>query len=179
MNTRNVGEFMPGTFDIDHLKMETGIYCPGEDSFDEVTVITLDVRVVLPYREKVLTIKELHTVEHILAVELEKACEKDSVVHKVYWGPMGCQTGFYLLVAVPRYNSNVPSKICSVLQEACRQVLLNPFYVTPANDIKKCGNCKTLYSTADEVKWILRRIYDSCERVVFNNEYDTYTYLES
>lgn len=168
---------MPGTFDVDHTDMPVGIYSPGSDRINGCDLVTVDVRCVIPYEEKILTNKELHTVEHILAVEIAKECDKEnSQVRKIYWGPMGCQTGFYLLAATCHRNQAVG--ICSMLKKACENVLQAETYKTPANTKKECGHYNTLYGTAKEVKWIIQRIAESCEAVIYNEEFCAYTEID-
>lgn len=78
------------SFKVDHLKLEKGIYLSREDG----DVYTYDVRMRKPYSDPLLTNAELHSVEHILATVLRNGKHKDSVI---YVGPMGCQTGFYII----------------------------------------------------------------------------------
>ena len=79
------------SFQVDHDKLEPGLYLSRRDG--EVT--TFDLRFKKPNTGDLLTNAEMHSVEHIIATLLRNGKAKDAVI---YFGPMGCQTGFYLLV---------------------------------------------------------------------------------
>ncbi len=79
------------SFQVDHDKLEPGMYLSRRDG--EVT--TFDLRFKKPNTGDLLTNAEMHSVEHIMATLLRNGRAKDAVI---YFGPMGCQTGFYLLV---------------------------------------------------------------------------------
>ncbi|MDE7009792.1 MAG: S-ribosylhomocysteine lyase [Oscillospiraceae bacterium] len=78
------------SFQVDHNKLEPGLYLSRRDG--EVT--TLDLRFKKPNTGDLLSNGELHSVEHVIATLLRSGRAKDAVI---YFGPMGCQTGFYLL----------------------------------------------------------------------------------
>ena len=85
------------TFEIDHTQLKPGVYVSRQDKMGTQVVTTFDVRLKTPYQEMPLTPAVLHTIEHLGAVYLrEKSTMADRVL---YWGPMGCQTGFDLLIA--------------------------------------------------------------------------------
>ncbi|MBA7489169.1 MAG: S-ribosylhomocysteine lyase [Prevotella sp.] len=84
------------SFTIDHEKLLRGIYVSRKDTVGTDTVTTFDVRMKEPNREPVVHIGALHTIEHLAATFLRNDAEwKDRVI---YWGPMGCLTGNYLLL---------------------------------------------------------------------------------
>jgi len=78
------------SFQVDHNKLRPGLYLSRQDG----NVITYDLRFKTPNTDDLLTNAELHSVEHIIATLLRNSAEKDAVI---YFGPMGCQTGFYFL----------------------------------------------------------------------------------
>lgn len=78
------------SFQVDHNKLRPGLYLSRRDGH----VATFDLRFKVPNTGDLLTNAEMHSVEHILATLLRNSAEKDAVV---YFGPMGCQTGFYFL----------------------------------------------------------------------------------
>ena len=78
------------SFQVDHNKLRPGLYLSRRDG--EVT--TFDLRFKTPNTGDLLTNAEMHSVEHIIATLLRNSPQKDAVV---YFGPMGCQTGFYFL----------------------------------------------------------------------------------
>ena len=79
------------SFQVDHDKLEPGMYLSRRDG----NVTTFDLRFKKPNTGDLLTNAEMHSVEHIIATLLRNGKAKDAVI---YFGPMGCQTGFYLLV---------------------------------------------------------------------------------
>ena len=85
------------SFTVDHLKLLPGIYVSRRDRIGAETVTTFDLRMTAPNREPVLGTAEVHTIEHLGATWLRNdPVWKDRVI---YFGPMGCRTGFYLLLA--------------------------------------------------------------------------------
>ncbi|MCK0203755.1 S-ribosylhomocysteine lyase [Ornithobacterium rhinotracheale] len=84
------------SFCIDHLKLKRGIYVSRKDQVGNETLTSFDIRMKEPYREPVMGAAELHTIEHLAATWLRNSEWKDKIV---YWGPMGCQTGNYLIIA--------------------------------------------------------------------------------
>ncbi|MBR3284104.1 MAG: S-ribosylhomocysteine lyase [Alloprevotella sp.] len=84
------------SFTIDHLRLLPGIYVSRKDLVGGETVTTFDIRMKAPNREPALHPGALHTIEHLAATYLRNDPEwKDRIV---YWGPMGCLTGNYLLM---------------------------------------------------------------------------------
>ncbi len=84
------------SFSIDHMKLLPGIYVSRKDTIKDAVITTFDIRVTRPNFEPVLNNAEIHTVEHLGATFLRNDPEyKDRIV---YFGPMGCRTGFYLLI---------------------------------------------------------------------------------
>lgn len=84
------------SFTIDHNRLLRGIYVSRKDEVGGDTVTTFDIRMKEPNREPVVHPGALHTIEHLAATYLRNDAEwKDRIV---YWGPMGCLTGNYLLM---------------------------------------------------------------------------------
>ncbi|PVX49395.1 S-ribosylhomocysteine lyase /quorum-sensing autoinducer 2 (AI-2) synthesis protein LuxS [Balneicella halophila] len=84
------------SFTIDHLKLKRGIYVSRKDKVGENVLTSFDIRMKEPYREPVLGSAETHTIEHLAATYLRNSDWKDKVI---YWGPMGCMTGNYLILS--------------------------------------------------------------------------------
>ena len=85
------------SFQIDHLRLLPGLYVSRVDRVDGAAVTTFDLRMTAPNREPVMGTAEVHAIEHLGATYLRNEPEwKDRVL---YFGPMGCRTGFYLLMA--------------------------------------------------------------------------------
>lgn len=85
------------SFTIDHLKLEPGIYVSRKDHIGQETITTFDLRMTRPNFEPVMNTAEVHTMEHLGATFLRNHKEYSDRV--IYFGPMGCRTGFYLLLA--------------------------------------------------------------------------------
>lgn len=100
------------SFTIDHLRLKRGVYVSRRDTTPAGDIITtFDVRLTEPNREPALDPRALHTMEHLAATYLRNNPEwKDRVV---YWGPMGCCTGNYLLMQ----GALEPSDIIPLLRD--------------------------------------------------------------
>ena len=85
------------SFTVNHLKLQPGIYVSRKDKVGAETITTFDLRMTSPNEEPVMNTAEIHTIEHLGATFLRNhATYKDKII---YFGPMGCRTGFYLLLA--------------------------------------------------------------------------------
>ena len=85
------------SFTVDHIRLQPGIYVSRRDRVGAETVTTFDLRMTSPNEEPVMNTAEIHTVEHLGATWLRNDPQwKERVL---YFGPMGCRTGFYLLLA--------------------------------------------------------------------------------
>lgn len=120
------------SFEIDHTNLEPGFYVSRIDG----DVITYDMRFCKPNTETVLDNETMHTVEHMIATFARNSEIADSVV---YFGPMGCQTGFYLLVR----DSVKPEKVVEVLREILKKTIVHDGEVFGASAVE-CGNYRTL-----------------------------------
>ena len=85
------------SFTIDHLKLQPGVYVSRKDRIGAETVTTFDLRMTSPNEEPVMNTAEMHTIEHLAATFLRN--HPDWKDRTIYFGPMGCRTGFYLLLA--------------------------------------------------------------------------------
>ena len=85
------------SFTIDHVKLEPGIYVSRKDHVGQEVITTFDLRMTSPNDEPVMNTAEVHTMEHLAATYLRNDEEYADKV--IYFGPMGCRTGFYLLLA--------------------------------------------------------------------------------
>lgn len=85
------------SFTIDHNKLQPGVYVSRKDHVGAETITTFDLRMTSPNEEPVMNTAEVHTIEHLGATFLRNDAEwKDRVI---YFGPMGCRTGFYMVLA--------------------------------------------------------------------------------
>ena len=83
------------SFTIDHLKLFPGLYVSRRDQKNDVVITTFDMRITAPNREPVIDMPALHTIEHMAATYLRNSDRKDEIV---YFGPMGCRTGCYIVM---------------------------------------------------------------------------------
>lgn len=85
------------SFTVDHIRLVPGIYVSRKDTVNGSVITTFDIRMTSPNDEPVMNTAEVHTIEHLGATFLRNHEEyKDKII---YFGPMGCRTGFYLLMA--------------------------------------------------------------------------------
>lgn len=122
------------SFTIDHTRLEPGIYvsrCDITPAGDVIT--TFDIRMTRPNREPAIDPKALHAMEHLVATYLRNSPEwKDRIV---YWGPMGCCTGNYLLIS-GKYDSR---DILPLIKEAM-QFVADFDGDIPGATPRDCGN---------------------------------------
>ena len=97
------------SFTIDHIKLLPGIYVSRKDNINGQVITTFDIRMTAPNREPVMNTAEIHTIEHLGATFLRNNEEYKEKV--VYFGPMGCRTGFYLLLAGDYESKDIVSLI--------------------------------------------------------------------
>ena len=104
------------SFSVDHMRIVPGIFHSREDKVGGGTVTTYDIRLKKPNREPVIDVAAMHSLEHIIATYLRNDPDwKDEIV---YWGPMGCLTGFYLILKGDRK----PQEIYDLVLRAFRSV---------------------------------------------------------
>ena len=85
------------SFTIDHLKLVPGVYVSRKDTIGKEVITTFDLRMTSPNDEPVMNTAEVHTIEHLAAIFLRNHPVYGDKT--IYFGPMGCRTGFYLLLA--------------------------------------------------------------------------------
>ncbi len=85
------------SFTIDHIRLLPGVYVSRKDTAGQEVITTFDLRMTSPNDEPVMNTAEVHTIEHLGATFLRN--HKDYGSKTIYFGPMGCRTGFYLLLA--------------------------------------------------------------------------------
>lgn len=121
------------SFTVDHIKLLPGLYVSRKDKVGAETVTTFDLRLTKPNEEPVLNTAEVHTIEHLGATYLRnEPTWKDKVL---YFGPMGCRTGFYLLLAGD-YSSR---KVLPLVTE-CFRFIRDYRDAVPGASPKDCGN---------------------------------------
>ena len=121
------------SFTIDHLHLLPGVYVSRKDRVGEQTVTTFDLRLTRPNFEPVMNTAEVHTIEHLAATFLRNEPQwKDKVL---YFGPMGCRTGFYLLLAGDYTSRDVLPLVLD-----CFRFIRDYRGEVPGASPKDCGN---------------------------------------
>lgn len=121
------------SFTIDHLKLIPGVYVSRIDYAGESPITTFDLRMTSPNDEPVMNTAEMHTIEHLAATFLRNHAEFGDKT--IYFGPMGCRTGFYLLLS-GKYESR---DIIPLMQEMFSFIAAFEGEV-PGASAKDCGN---------------------------------------
>ena len=138
------------SFSVDHNKIIPGIFTSRVDVLGDETVTTYDIRVTKPNAEPAVDVAAMHSLEHIIATYLRNDPDwKDQVI---YWGPMGCLTGFYLILK----GSRAPSEIYDLLLRAFRSV--EDSQEVPGAAPVNCGNY--IMHNLAMAKWYARRFSD-------------------
>lgn len=120
------------SFTIDHLNLKSGLYVSRKDSKNGVTVTTFDMRITQPNSEPVMDTPALHTIEHLGATFLRNSEIKDDVV---YFGPMGCRTGFYIVLFGALESKDIYDKVLAL----CDFILAFEGEI-PGAKPEECGN---------------------------------------
>lgn len=122
------------SFTIDHTRLLPGVYVSRRDGQGDGRVTTFDLRLTAPNREPVMDTPAIHTIEHLGATFLRSGAQRDRIV---YFGPMGCRTGFYLLM-----RSQNHERALEKVKEALRKTIDAPEMFGASR--KECGNYKEL-----------------------------------
>lgn len=151
------------SFSVDHRSLLPGIYVSRADKKGDTTVTTFDLRVTAPNREPVMDMPAIHTIEHLGATFLRNSKQKDDIV---YFGPMGCRTGFYLLV----FGEKTSEDVAPLILEMCDFILQFEGEI-PGAKPEECGNFSE--QNLNMAKYYIRKYKnDICENKCFR-----YTYL--
>ena len=106
------------SFSVDHMRIVPGIFVSRADRVGGDTVTTYDIRLKKPNREPVIDVAAMHSLEHIIATYLRNDPDwKDQII---YWGPMGCLTGFYLILKGSRSSREIYDLILSAFRAAAK-----------------------------------------------------------
>ena len=121
------------SFTVDHLRLVPGVYVSRIDQAGGNPITTFDLRMTSPNDEPVMNTAEVHTIEHLAATFLRNHAEYADKT--IYFGPMGCRTGFYFLVR----DSISPEKAINIVYDAF--CFIADFDGTiPGSERKECGN---------------------------------------
>jgi S-ribosylhomocysteine lyase len=135
------------SFAVDHTKIIPGIFISRQDEVGSGMTTTYDVRVTRPNVEPCVDVSAMHSLEHIIATFLRNDPDwKDEII---YWGPMGCLTGFYLILK----GGRKPKEIHDLLLRAFKAVA--DWDHVPGAEAVNCGNCHL--HNLDMAKWYAAR----------------------
>lgn len=144
------------SFTVDHTKLEPGVYISRTD--EDIT--TYDLRMRKPNTGDLISNSAMHSLEHMFATVARNSKLADKVI---YFGPMGCQTGFYFLIRSDDHEENV-ELIKNILKD-----ILEYDGEMPGNSEIECGNFKNL--SMDAAKEEAKRYYDTVKNLTADDLY--------
>ncbi len=142
------------SFSVDHTAIIPGIFTSRVDKVGNETVTTYDIRVTKPNVEPAIDVAAMHSLEHIIATAIRNDDEWKNEM--VYWGPMGCLTGFYIILK----GNRSPKEIYGLILKAFRSVA--DADIVPGATAKNCGNY--LMHNLEMAKWYAARFVDYLEK---------------
>ena len=154
------------SFTIDHIKLQPGIYVSRRDNVGSEVITTFDLRMTSPNEEPVMNTAEVHTIEHLGATFLRNHSVYGNKI--IYFGPMGCRTGFYLLLA-----GDYTSRDIVPLMVEMFEFIRDYKDEVPGASPKDCGNY--LDMNLGMANWLAKRYLDN---VLCNIGDDRLTYPE-
>ena len=121
------------SFTLDHIKLQPGVYVSRKDKAGDSVITTFDIRMTSPNEEPVMNTAELHTIEHLAATFLRNHPVFGPKM--IYWGPMGCRTGNYLLL-----NGDYESRDIVPLMIETFEFIRDFEGEVPGASARDCGN---------------------------------------
>ena len=138
------------SFSVDHTAIIPGIFVSRVDKVGDNVITTYDIRVTKPNVEPSIDVAAMHSLEHIIATYMRNdSYWKDELI---YWGPMGCLTGFYIILK----GNRSPKEIYELILNAFKSVSTSTD--VPGASPKNCGNY--LMHNLDMAKWYAARFAD-------------------
>ena len=139
------------SFTIDHIKLKPGVYVSRKDVVGDQIITTFDLRMTSPNDEPVMNTAEVHTIEHLGATFLRN--HKEFGTKTIYFGPMGCRTGFYLLLAGDYESREIVPLITEMY------TFIRDFHdEVPGASAKDCGNY--LDMNLGMANWLAKKYLD-------------------
>ncbi len=138
------------SFSVDHTVIVPGIFVSRVDKVGNSSVTTYDIRLTRPNREPAIDVAAMHSLEHIIATFLRN--DSDWKEEIIYWGPMGCLTGFYLILK----GNRSPQEIYDLILKAFQSVKDNQS--VPGTTPKNCGHY--LMHDLEMAKWYAAKFAD-------------------
>lgn len=156
------------SFSVDHTAIVPGIFTSRADEIGGNLITTYDVRLTRPNREPAVDVAAMHSLEHIIATFLRNDPDwKDDII---YWGPMGCLTGFYLILKGDR----TPRQIYPLIKSAFLAV--EDVQSVPGTTPENCGHY--LMHNLGMAKWYAARFADYLAANADNPAIFTYPHAE-
>lgn len=152
------------SFKVNHLKLERGIYVSRRDNVGNGVAVTFDIRMRKPYEDAPMTGRAMHTIEHIGATWL-----RNKFNNVVYFGPMGCKTGFYLILAQQTERSMVVSDIKRHVLDMFRFISMYEGPI-PGDSRMECGNSE--YHDLDMAREYANDFLDAASEDKLHYEYE-------
>ena len=118
---------------IKHLRLVPGVYVSRKDPVGSEIITTFDLRMTSPNDEPVMNTAEMHAIEHLAATFLRNHADFGSKI--IYFGPMGCRTGFYLLLAGDYDSKDIVPLLIELFE-----FIANFYDEVPGASAKDCGN---------------------------------------
>ena len=156
------------SFSVDHTRIVPGIFTSRVDHLGEETVTTYDIRLKRPNREPVIDVGAMHSLEHIIATNLRN--DPDWKNEVIYWGPMGCLTGFYLILKGDR----APQDLFALMLNSFRAVA--DAQEVPGAAPVNCGYY--LMHNLEMAKWYAKEFADYLEANAENGAIFAYPMTE-
>ena len=135
------------SFQVNHMNLLPGLYLSRMDRQGQCGVSTFDLRVTVPNREPVMDMPAIHTTEHLGATFLRNSGRKDEII---YFGPMGCRTGFYLVM----FGELSAESVYPLVREMCDFILSFEGEI-PGAKPEECGNWSE--QNLDMAKYYIRK----------------------
>ena len=139
------------SFTINHLNLMPGLYVSRRDAKGDCVTTTFDLRITAPNREPVIDTPALHTIEHLAATYLRNCESKEDVI---YFGPMGCRTGCYLVM----FGNLDSEDIYDLVMDLCDFIIGFEGEI-PGAAPEQCGNYQE--QNLDMAKYYIRKYRDS------------------
>ncbi len=147
------------SFTINHLDLLPGIYVSRKDYIENSVLTTFDIRMTKPNREPVINTAEIHAIEHLGATFLRNSDEKDNII---YFGPMGCRTGFYLILKGDLESKDIVSLVKSMFE------FIKDFEgEIPGRTARDCGNYQDM--NLDMAKYEAEKFLDNLNNIKEEN----------
>jgi S-ribosylhomocysteine lyase len=148
------------SFKVDHLRLKPGVYVSRVDRFKDVVLTTFDLRFKEPNKEPVMDQPALHTIEHLCATFLRS--HKEWGPKDVYFGPMGCRTGFYLILEGEYKSADILPLLAEMFE------WIEKFEGTiPGASAAECGNWRE--QNIDMAKWECKKYANLLKKAAKEN----------